>query len=143
VITTTLKNPLKVGDVIRIKGHTTDFVQNVGSIQIEHESVQKAKKGDGIGIKVKDIVRDNDKIFLADKKTASSFLQGTVATAPQIQPFILRSKPTSVQLRGTAAAPSRPGISINPVIPKQAFSVPKNMPPAAKGSPDKPKFLSF
>lgn len=113
VITTTLKNPLKVGDVVRIKGHTTDFVQAVDSIQIEHESVQKAKKGDGIGIKVKGIVRDNDKIFLADKKNT------------------------------IALVPPRPGISIEPVIPKQAFSVQKNRPPAAKDSPEKPKFLSF
>lgn len=73
VITATLKAPVKLGDVVRIKGHTTDFVQAIDSIQIEHHNVQKAKKGDGVGIKVKDYVRDNDLIYLADKKTALEF----------------------------------------------------------------------
>ncbi|MFA5097334.1 MAG: hypothetical protein WC490_01745 [Candidatus Margulisiibacteriota bacterium] len=83
VITTTLKAPIKVGDIIHIKGHTTDFVQPVGSIQIEHESVQKAKKGEGVGIKVKEFVRDNDIIYFADKKSAD-------AQKPQIQPMLLQ-----------------------------------------------------
>jgi translation elongation factor EF-1alpha len=42
-----------VGDRIRIQGHTTDFEQKVASIQIEHASVEVAKKGDKIGVKVK------------------------------------------------------------------------------------------
>ncbi len=68
VVTTKLKAPLKVGDMIHIKGHTTDFVQPVSSMQIEHVSVQKAKKGEGVGIRVKEFVRDNDIIYFADKK---------------------------------------------------------------------------
>jgi putative protease len=56
--------PFKVGDVIHIKGHTTDFEQPVDSIQIEHESVQKVKKGDDIGIKVKELVREHDGVYL-------------------------------------------------------------------------------
>ncbi|MCX5749719.1 MAG: translation elongation factor-like protein [Candidatus Saganbacteria bacterium] len=44
VVTTTLKRPLKVGDIIHIKGHTTDMVQTVESIQIEHSRVLKAKR---------------------------------------------------------------------------------------------------
>jgi len=54
---------LSVGDTIRIKGHTTDFTQLVESMQIEHENVQTAKAGDSIGIKVKDAVRDHDKVY--------------------------------------------------------------------------------
>ena len=54
---------LSVGDTIRIKGHTTDFTQVVESMQIEHENVQTAKAGDSIGIKVKDAVRDHDKVY--------------------------------------------------------------------------------
>lgn len=73
VVTTTLKNPLKVGDIIHVKGHTTDFIQPIVSIQIEHESVQKAKKGNGIGIKVRQDIRDHDMIYLAGKKTISEF----------------------------------------------------------------------
>jgi translation elongation factor EF-1alpha len=54
---------LSVGDTIRINGHTTDFAQVVESMQIEHESVQTAKAGDSIGIKVKDHVRDHDQVY--------------------------------------------------------------------------------
>ena len=43
-----LTAPLRVGDRIRIKGHTTDLEQAVDSIQIEHESVQEAKPGDKV-----------------------------------------------------------------------------------------------
>ena len=54
---------LKVGDTIHIQGHTTDFTQNVESMQIEHEQVEEAKAGDSIGIKVKDAVRHNDTVY--------------------------------------------------------------------------------
>lgn len=55
---------LKVGDKIRIKGSSTDFEQIVESMQIEHEFVEKAEAGKDVGIKVKEKVRDNDKIYL-------------------------------------------------------------------------------
>jgi putative protease len=59
-----VKAEIKVGDTLHIKGHTTDFEQVVDSMQIEHESIPKAKKGDDIGIKVKDHVREGDEVFL-------------------------------------------------------------------------------
>jgi hypothetical protein len=62
-----VKSPIKVGDVIHIKGHTTDFTQKIDSMQIEHQSVLKAKKGDDIGIKVKEKVREHDVVSLAAK----------------------------------------------------------------------------
>ena len=55
---------LSVGDTIHIKGHTSDFTTTVDSMQIEHESVEKAKKGDSIGIKVYEKAREHDKFFL-------------------------------------------------------------------------------
>ena len=54
---------LAVGDTIHIKGHTTDLTEKVDSIQIEHEQVQSAKKGDSIGIKVTDHVREHDLVY--------------------------------------------------------------------------------
>ena len=54
---------LKVGDTIHIKGHTTDIQQTVDSMQIEKASVSLAKKGDRVGIKVKDRVRPHDTVF--------------------------------------------------------------------------------
>ena len=57
-------SPFKVGDTLHIKGHTTDFDQPVISMQIEHLPVQKAKKGDDIGIKVGQYVRVGDGVYL-------------------------------------------------------------------------------
>lgn len=55
---------LKVGDTILIKGHTTDFEQRIESMQIEHEPIQEAKRGQIVGIKVKDRVRHNDVVYI-------------------------------------------------------------------------------
>ena len=54
---------LTVGDTIHIKGHTTDLSEEVDSIQIEHEQVLSAKKGESIGIKVPDHVREHDVVY--------------------------------------------------------------------------------
>ena len=61
-----LTGGLKIGDKVHIKGHTTDLKKKVGGIQIEKQKVEKAKKGDHIGIKVPDKVRPNDKVFLVE-----------------------------------------------------------------------------
>ena len=58
-----LEAPLSKGDTIHIKGHTTDFQQTVDSMQINKKDVEKAKKGDSVGIKVQDKVRPNDQVF--------------------------------------------------------------------------------
>jgi len=58
-----LKAPLSVGDKIRIQGPTTNFEQVVQSMQIEHEDVKTAKKGQSIGLKVNDRVRENDTVY--------------------------------------------------------------------------------
>ncbi|MEE9166541.1 MAG: hypothetical protein V3U24_03630 [Candidatus Neomarinimicrobiota bacterium] len=57
------KGKLQGGDAIHIKGNTTDFKQDVESMQIEHETVLKAKKGDSIGLKVSKKARKKDKVF--------------------------------------------------------------------------------
>ncbi len=58
-----LSQSLVVGVTIRIHGSTTDFEQMVDSMQIEHESIEKAKKGQEIGIKVKEKVREGDLVY--------------------------------------------------------------------------------
>ncbi|MFQ5952682.1 MAG: translation elongation factor-like protein [Candidatus Omnitrophota bacterium] len=58
-----LTDTLKVGETIHIKGHTSDFTQEVESIQIEHENVPEAKAGDVIGIKVTDKVHPHDTVY--------------------------------------------------------------------------------
>ena len=54
---------LKVGDKIRIEGHTTKLEMTVDSIQVDNEQVSAAKAGDSIGVKVSDKVRSGDKIY--------------------------------------------------------------------------------
>ena len=55
--------PLRVGDRIAIKGHTTNFEQTVDSMQIEHEAVEEAKPGDLVGLKVVERVREGDIVY--------------------------------------------------------------------------------
>ena len=54
---------ISVGDTLHFKGHTTDFIQKIDSMQIEHESVEKADVGSSIGIKVREKVRTHDHVY--------------------------------------------------------------------------------
>lgn len=54
--------PIKVGDKIKITG-STEFEQELTSMQIEHENIEKAKKGDQIGLKIDQPVKDKDEVF--------------------------------------------------------------------------------
>ena len=54
---------LKVGDSIRIKGHTSDFTQTVESLQQEHLQVPEIRKGASAGMKVREHVREGDRVF--------------------------------------------------------------------------------
>jgi len=63
VIAVKLEGELKEGDKIHIKGHTTDFIQTVESMQIEHQQVDVAKKCDSVGIKVEQRCRKGDVVY--------------------------------------------------------------------------------
>lgn len=54
---------LAVGDTIRIKGHTSDFTMLVDSVQIEHEKLTVARKGQNVGIRVPARAHEHDKVF--------------------------------------------------------------------------------
>ncbi|MCK4474049.1 hypothetical protein KAU40_02175 [Candidatus Parcubacteria bacterium] len=58
-----LSAPLKKGDTIRIAGGETDFSQTVASMEDEHQKKEKAKKGDSVGLKVKEKVREGYKVY--------------------------------------------------------------------------------
>jgi len=59
-----LVSPLKLGDTIRVVGgQETDFEQGVTSMQIEHEEVKVAKKGDSVGMKVNEKVHEGYKVY--------------------------------------------------------------------------------
>jgi putative protease len=58
-----LEGELGVGDTIHIKGDTTDFVQEVKSIQRDHKNMNKAGKGEDVGIRIQKHARENDIVY--------------------------------------------------------------------------------
>lgn len=55
---------LRVGDTIHVVGHTSDFTQKIDSMQIEHASIESAKVGDEIGVRVVEHAREHDEVYL-------------------------------------------------------------------------------
>ena len=58
-----LTGNMSVGDTIHVKGHTSDWTQNIDSMQIEHSSVDSAGPGDSIGIKVDEHAQEHDVVY--------------------------------------------------------------------------------
>ena len=58
-----LTAPLNQGDRIHILGHTTDLEMAVDSMQLDNAVIEKAKKGQAVGIKVADRVRVGDTVY--------------------------------------------------------------------------------
>jgi putative protease len=59
-----LDGKLKVGDKVRIQGGTTNFEQEISEIQLEHKSIPEGKKGQEVGVKVKEKVREGDGVYI-------------------------------------------------------------------------------
>lgn len=59
-----LDGELKVGDKVKIEGHTTNFEQEISKMQFDHKDIEKGKKGQEVGIKIDNKVRDGDKVYL-------------------------------------------------------------------------------
>jgi len=57
------KGTIKKGDTLRYKGHTTDFNEEVKSIEMDNKAIEEAKIGDLIGIQIKERVRENDIVY--------------------------------------------------------------------------------
>jgi len=58
-----LSDKLKAGETIRIVGGDTDFEQAVESMEVDHKKIDKAKKGDEVGLKVSEKVRDGYRVY--------------------------------------------------------------------------------
>ncbi|MFO7459067.1 MAG: hypothetical protein R6X07_00465 [Desulfatiglandales bacterium] len=54
---------IKQGDTLRFKGHTTEFTDVTVSMELDNQPIVQAKAGDLIGIKVKERVRESDKVY--------------------------------------------------------------------------------
>jgi len=58
-----LTSALKIGDVIRVVGGETDFTQTVKSMEVEHKKMKTAKKGESVGLKIKEKVREGYRVY--------------------------------------------------------------------------------
>jgi putative protease len=57
---------VKLGIKLHFKGVTTDFKETANSMQYDHKPIEAAKKGQEVGIKVGDKVREGDQVFKAE-----------------------------------------------------------------------------
>ncbi len=58
-----LSDKLAVGDQIKISGHDNEFTMTVSSMQIEHQQIQEAQKGQTVGLKVDQPVKEGDEVY--------------------------------------------------------------------------------
>ena len=54
---------IKKGDLLKYSGHTTDFTEPVASMEVDNQAVEEAVAGQMVGIKVKERVREGDKVY--------------------------------------------------------------------------------
>jgi peptide subunit release factor RF-3 len=54
---------LNVGESVKYFGHTTDFTDEVDSMEVDNKKIEKAVPGDYIGIKTSDRVRPGDEVY--------------------------------------------------------------------------------
>lgn len=59
-----LDDKLKVGDKVKFQGSKTSFEQEITEMQIEHEKIEEAKKGQEVGVKTNEEVKEGDNVFL-------------------------------------------------------------------------------
>ena len=54
---------LHLGDTIRIAGHSSNFTQEIQSMELEHTAVDSAKTGDSVGIQVRERAHEHDSVY--------------------------------------------------------------------------------
>lgn len=55
--------PLSVGEKVKVKSGDNEFEQEITSMQVEHESINKAEKGQKIGMKFDQAVEKGAELF--------------------------------------------------------------------------------
>jgi len=58
-----LTGDLSIGDAVHIEGNSSDLEMEVSSMQVNHESVESAGKGDEVGVKVSEKVKKGDRVY--------------------------------------------------------------------------------
>jgi len=61
-----LEGDIKIGDRVKFQGATTNFEQEITSMQYEHENIESAKKGQEVGVKTNEKVREGDGVYLLE-----------------------------------------------------------------------------
>ncbi len=51
---------LHLGDMIHIEGHSSNFMQKIGSMELDHKPVEVAKPGEIVGIATDEYAREHD-----------------------------------------------------------------------------------
>ncbi len=64
-----LTGELKIHDTIQIQGHSTDFIQKVRSLEINHQKIQSAGPDAEVALKVNETVRSGDRVFVLPEGT--------------------------------------------------------------------------
>ena len=62
-----LSGKLAVGDVIKVVKGENDFAMKIASMQVDHEPVEKGKKGDEVAIKVDEAAKEGALVFRAEE----------------------------------------------------------------------------
>ena len=71
-----LSDMIRVGDWLHLVGHTTDFVQPVVSLQINHKAVAQAGPGEEVALTVNDRVRTHDAVYRTTTEEAREIEDG-------------------------------------------------------------------
>lgn len=69
-----LTDHLKAGETIHFLGHTTDFIQKVGSMEINHHHVVAVNPGDNVALKVIEPVREHDTIYRVTEEALEPYM---------------------------------------------------------------------
>ncbi len=64
VAVTVTEGEIHLGDKLHFLGFTTDFTQIISSMQMDHHSVEVARRGESVGIRVGERVRPSDLVYL-------------------------------------------------------------------------------
>jgi len=63
-----LTDRLQVGDHVYILGCTSDFEQDVTSMQLDHQPIEVGKRGQEIGLRVVERVRPGDTMYKVEEE---------------------------------------------------------------------------
>lgn len=58
-----LSEPIRVGDTVHVRGHSTDLVQKVESLQVDHKPVAEAGPGSDVALQTQGPVHEHDRVF--------------------------------------------------------------------------------